>query len=109
MNLLASTKVSIYRGTSTDDWGDPVDNDTPHITGALGNLVIRSVKASTESSGMAQVVTYAVCRVRSNLDITCNDTLKDERTGKYWQIASIEEPQNPGINPDLRLNLIRVD
>lgn len=109
MNMLASTRVSIYRGTSTDDWGDPVDNDTPHITGAPASMVTRSVKASTESSGMPQQVTTAVCRVRSNLDITCNDTLKDEKTGKYWQIVSVENPQNPGMNPDLRLNLLRVE
>lgn len=109
MLMLATTRITVLRGQTTDEWGDPIDNNTVHVSGVLANIAIKTIKATTESSGMPQQVINAVCRVRSNLDITSNDLIIDEKTGESWQVVSTSRLQHPGMKPDLRLNLLRVE
>ncbi|WP_328937678.1 hypothetical protein OG288_15835 [Streptomyces tauricus] len=109
MNVLPTTRITVYRGTSTDDWGDESDNYSVHASGVPANMRIKQVKASTESSTLPQQMTTAVCRVRSNRDFNSNDIVLDEKTGDSWQVVSVEKPQHPGKRLDIRLNLLRVE
>lgn len=109
MFMLPTTTVTVYRGEGTDEYGDPIDLDIVHLSGVPANFSNLKVSAKTESSTMPQVLYTADCRVRAGLDINENDRLKDEKSGEYWQIVATSRPQNPAVQPELRLHLLRLN
>ena len=94
----ATTKVSILRGESTDEWGDPVDNDTIVASGVIASILEQKTWSSPEVS----------TQPRNNIEVLVNDRIKDERNNQTWIITNISPLQNPVVGQDKRIDLMFV-
>ncbi len=104
----ATTTVSIYRGQSTDDWGDPIDNDTPVASGVLASILEQKIYAQPEVTTQPHNYRYARLRVRKGIDVQTNDRIHDERLNQTWVITNISQYQNPVVGQDNRIDLMFV-
>jgi hypothetical protein len=107
MQAIATTRVSILRGTTTDTWGDEQDTDTALYTGIPASLIEQSRRVTTRDDPTPRIVRYAVARVPANTDVTDQDRLRDERTGATYIVDSVSAMTNPAIAVDRRLDLRR--
>ncbi len=107
MYALPTTTVSILRGTSLDEFGDPVDNDTPAASGIPCSLIEQTRTMTTPESPTPRVVRYTIGRIGSGTDILETDRLLDEVTGDKYIVQAVSRLGNPVIRPDYRLDLKR--
>jgi hypothetical protein len=101
----ATTTVTIYRGESTDEYGDPVDGDTVVSRHIPASILEQTVKAWTEVTTLPRAYRWAKMRVTHGMDIQQNDRVYDERTGDTWTIVQISNRANPVRGTDLRVDL----
>lgn len=107
MQAIATTKVSILRGTTTDAYGDEQDTDTPVSTGIPASLIEQTRRVTTRDDPTPRIVRYAVARVPANTDVTDQDRVLDERTGAKYIVDAVSGMTNPTIQVDRRLDLRR--
>lgn len=107
MLALATTTLTVYRGTTTDAYGDEQDTDTPIATGIPASLTEQSRLVTTRDDPTPRIVRYAVARVTAGTDITDQDRVKDERTGAVYIVDAASQMTNPAVASDLRLDLRR--
>ncbi|HEY9353679.1 MAG TPA: hypothetical protein VIP28_10525 [Nocardioides sp.] len=107
MLALATTTLTVYRGTTTDTYGDEQDTDTPVHTGIRASLTEQSRRVTTRDDPTPRIVRYAVARVTAGTDITDQDRLLDERTGAVYIVEAVSQMANPAVTADLRLDLRR--
>lgn len=103
----ATTTITIYRGQSTDEWGDPNDTNTIVGSGIPASLLEQSQYFRAEITTQPRNFRYARLRVDSSVDIQYNDRVKDEKTGWTWTIRNISDYQNPVRQQDTRVDLQR--
>jgi hypothetical protein len=107
MLALATTTVTVYRGTTTDAYGDEQDTDTPVHTGIPASIVEQSRRVTTRDDPTPRIVRYTVGRVTAGTDITDQDRLKDERTGAVYIVDAVSQMTSAAVAADLRLDLRR--
>jgi hypothetical protein len=103
----ATTTITIYRGQTTDEWGDPIDSSTIVGTGIVASLQEQSQYSRGEITTQPRTFRYARLRVDSSVDIQYNDRIKDEITGWIWTIRNLSNYQNPVRQQDTRADLQR--
>lgn len=108
MRAIANTKVSVLTGTSVDDWGDTVDNNTVAVSGIPASLVERSRLITTPEQPTPRVIRYTVGRLPGRTPVGPEDRIRDDRTGAIYAITAVTPPSGVGHQPDLRLDLKRV-
>lgn len=109
MTLLATTTVSVLTGQGTDDYGDPVDdNTTTAATGVEASIIEqrRTVFGPDDSQG--RIVRITTGRLRPGVDVQPGYRLRDERTGLLYAVNSVDQTQSPVGTPDQRMDLTRV-
>lgn len=104
----ATTKISIYRGTGTDDWGDDIALDTPVHTGVLASILEQKIYQTSEVTTQPHNYRYARLRVKNGTDVQKNDRILDERKNETWTILNISPLQNPVLGQDTRIDLMFV-
>lgn len=107
MLAVASTTIAVYRGTTTDGYGDERDTDTPVYTGVRASLTEQSRRVTTRDDPTPRIVRYAVGRVTAGTDITDQDRIRDERTGAVYIVDAVSSMNSPVVAADLRLDLRR--
>lgn len=107
MQAIATTTISVLRGTETDQFGDERDTNTPHATGIPASLTEQSRRVTTRENPTPRIVRYAVARVPARTDITDQDRVRDERTGAIYIVEATSQMANPAATPDIRLDLRR--
>lgn len=107
MQAIATTRISILRGTTTDAWGDDQDTDTPVHTGIPAALTEQSRRVTTRDDPTPRIVRSAIARVAADTDVTDQDRVRDERTGAVYIVDAVSSMANPAAVPDLRLDLRR--
>ncbi|WP_326779721.1 hypothetical protein OG481_02165 [Streptomyces longwoodensis] len=107
MQAVATTSLTILRGTTTDAYGDEQDTDTPKYTGIPASLVEQSRRVTTRDDPTPRIVHYAVSRVPAGTDVTDQDRVRDERTGAIYTVDAVSGMDNPALQVDRRLDLRR--
>src|SRR5690348_150577 len=99
MYSLATTTVSVLRGTSTDPvYGDTTATMTVVAAGIPASIIEdRNVKTTTPGNPTPRVTRGYSGIVGSAVDVTDRDRLKDERTGQIYVIVSVSQQALPGI------------
>lgn len=106
MNTVPNTKVSIYRGSTEDEYGDEVDLDTVLKAGIPASLIEgRPRQVESGTSGTPRVIRSATLRLVATTDIKRYDRVKDEATGQLWRVDAVGAIGNPAFTPDLRVDL----
>ena len=109
MIAAATTTVSILRGQTTDDWGDPIDSDTVAVSGVRASIIEINEDGYSEVTTVPRVVRKALGRVGSEVDVRTNDRIYDEVYNQTWIILALTRVQNPVCAMDTKLDLKRVD
>ncbi|MGW7726208.1 hypothetical protein ACWGJ6_23100 [Streptomyces canus] len=107
MQAIATTTISILRGTEEDEFGDERDTNTLHATGIPASLTEQSRRVTTRENPTPRIVRYAVARVPARTDITDQDRVRDERTGAIYIVEATSSMANPAATPDIRVDLRR--
>lgn len=107
MLAVATTTLTVLRGTTTDAYGDEQDTDTPVHTGIQASLTEQTRRVTTRDNPTPRIVRYAVARVTAGTDITDQDRVRDERTGATYIVDAVSQMANPAVAADLRLDLRR--
>lgn len=107
MYALPTTTVTILRGTSTDAFGDVVDNDTVAASGIPCSLIEQTRSMFTPDDPTPRVVRITTGRIGADADVVETDRIVDEVTGERYIILGVSRLGNPVMKADLRLDLKR--
>jgi Mg-chelatase subunit ChlD len=107
MQAIATTLLTVLRGTTTDAYGDDQDTDTVVQTSIPASLTEQSRRVTTRDNPTPRIVRYAVARVAAGTDIRDQDRVRDERTGAVYIVDAPSSMANPAMAVDLRLDLRR--
>ncbi len=108
MTFLANTTVAILRGTTTDGYGDELDdNGTPVATGIRASLVERTVTDLDRATGGTRQLRRITGRVASNVDVREGDRIRDERTNAIYAVDTLSHPEGFNHVSSIRLDLDR--
>jgi hypothetical protein len=107
MQAIATTRLTILRGTATDDFGDAADTDTVIARSVPASLTEQSRRVTTRDDPTPRVIRYAIARVPAGTDVTDQDRVRDERTGAVYVVDSTSGMANPALRVDIRLDLRR--
>lgn len=107
MLALATTTISVLRGTATDAYGDEQDTDTVVYSGIPAAITEQSRRVTTRDDPTPRIVRYPVGRVTAGTDIQDQDRIRDDRTGAVYIVDAVSQMANPAVAADLRLDLRR--
>jgi hypothetical protein len=102
---LATTTLTVMRGTNVNEWGDRTNVGIPLYEGIPAGLVESAKQVFDRASQRHQVVRTTTCVVPDWADILSTDTLMDETTGNYYMIESVTMQPSLGLPPDKLLTL----
>jgi hypothetical protein len=108
---LASHRVSILRATTTNNYGDVIDDDsaTPVATGVLAALAVTNTTRHNPATQDIRTIRSISGAVQSDIDVRETDRLLDEGTGSIYVVESVTQPLGPGFAGNLELVLTRVN
>jgi hypothetical protein len=106
--FLATTTVSVLRGTSTDEFNDEVDNDTIAASGIPASIMEQTRRVFTQDSQQPRIIRYITGRVPSTTLVEVGDRVRDEATDLVYAIDAMSQPGSPVHTADIRLDLKRV-
>lgn len=110
MYAIATCSISILRGTATDlVYGDTYDTEQVIATGIPASIIERNQKITTPGNATPRVVRAIDGLVGSNIDITDNDRIRDERTGQVYVVVAVINSALPGMASDTQLELRRTN
>lgn len=107
MLALATTTISVLRGTTTDAYGDEQDTATVVHSGIPAALTEQTRRVTTRDDPTPRIVRYAVGRVTAGTDITDQDRIRDDKTGAVYIVDAVSSMNSPAVAADLRLDLRR--
>ncbi|QQM45198.1 hypothetical protein [Streptomyces liliifuscus] len=107
MLALATTTVSVLRGSSTDAFGDETDTSTVLKAGIAASLIESTRTAMEPVSGTPRIIRTHVARLPATTDVTEDDRIKDERTNEIYIVVSVTKNSNPVLAQPLRVDLKR--
>ena len=108
MYALATTKITILRGTTTDDVGDIVDTGEVYKTGIIAALIEKGHQTWDAATQQRRTVRTIHLTLPSGTDIRSTDQVRDEETGLVYAVVDVTQPGAVGIVPDLDVELRRV-
>lgn len=107
--MIATTTVSLYRGTIKDAYQDTVDdNDIPKWSNVPASIIERSRKVFVPAENRIQTVRYLTVRVRANTDVVAGDRMKDEQTEEFYSVDAVHQVQSVGYTADIVLDCRKV-
>lgn len=104
-----NTRVNVFRGTTTDPYGDPVDaNTTPVLTSQPCALQESLQRTTNPSAGNEAFVETVTLRFRPLTDVREGDRAVDVTTGYIYLVDSISRPLPLAQNADVRCAATRI-
>ena len=86
MYALATTTVSILRGTTRNYAGDEVDGFDVHQSGIIAALIEKPATTWDDATQQRRTVRRISCTLPSDTQILGFDRILDERTGHVYSI-----------------------
>lgn len=107
MQAIATTQLTVLRGTATDAYGDEQDTDTPVAVNIPASLTEQSRRVTTRDDPTPRIIRTAIARVPAGTDIRDQDRVRDQRTGAVYIVDAPSSMTSPALAVDLRLDLRR--
>lgn len=107
MQAIATTRLTVLRGTTVDAYGDEQDTDTAVAVSVPASLTEQSRRVTTRDDPVPRIIRYTIARVSAGTDIRDQDRVRDERTGVVYIVDAPSSMANPVLAVDLRLDLRR--
>ena len=107
MQGLATTQVSVLRGTVVDDYGDLVDGTMAAYTGIPAAIVESAKTVMDPASQVPRTIRAITCVMPGWADVLNSDRIQDP-AGRIYEIESVEAQPTLGYPADMILTLRRV-
>jgi hypothetical protein len=105
----ANTSCAILRGTTSNQYGDEIDSNTPFISGLPITLIETGKSVQDPSTPTPRTIRQIYANVPEWAGIVDTDRLLDERTGDVYIIISVTKPPTIiGAPVDTVLGLKRI-
>ncbi|MEV4604807.1 hypothetical protein AB0K15_46590 [Amycolatopsis sp. NPDC049253] len=109
MWAFATCRASIFRGTTPDEYGDPVPNNlTPSASGVLFAVDERGARVWDPATQTPRVVRVVAGTVPSTTDVLTGDRIRDDTNGVLYLVQNVTRPRAAGRVPDTVLELKRI-
>lgn len=108
MSFLATTTISVLRGTAADRYGDEVDTDTVVASRIPASILEKPVTGARPASGRTDTPRGYFLRVWRVFAFQQGDRVRDERTGEIYAVTTKAPATNPVGLGSTRLDLQRV-
>jgi hypothetical protein len=113
MYTVASTTVSILRGTTYDDQGDVEDSGSLIATGVLAQINAQrvatyGVKTYEPGTPVPSTVRLFEGVFPSGTDVENTDQIRDERSGRVYEVVAVIDTLWEYLQPDLNAVLKRI-
>lgn len=110
MYALASNLVSILRGTTTNQWGDQIDdpNAAEIAVGIPACIEVTNTNAFDPATQQIRTIRTISGSIQSDIDVRETDRLRDDTTGVVWIVEQVTQRGGPGFVGDLDLVLKQV-
>lgn len=108
MSFLATTTISVLRGTAEDRYGDEVDTDTVVASRIPASILEKPVTGARPASGRKDTPRTYFLRVWRTFTFQQGDRVRDERTGYVYAVTTLAPVTNPVGLGSTRLDLQRV-
>ena len=101
--------MNVFRGQSTDDYGDPVDaNTVPVLTSRPCALVESLQRTTNPSAGNEAFVETVTLRFRPGTDVREGDRAVDTTTGYIYLLDTVSKPHRLAWAADVRCSATRL-
>lgn len=106
-----NTYCSILRTDEgeTDEFGDPVDNETVAASGIPISIIHKEVSQFLPVEHRKTVYNDYVARLRADIEVKSTDRIKDERTGNIFMVEGVFYTNSPLWASATRLELRKLD
>lgn len=108
MYQVATTSVSVLRGTTTNAFGDVLDTGAVHQSGIPAYLNETTAVIYDQVAQTPRVVRTTTCILPFGTDVLETDQVKDEQTATIYMVEAVTTPHIPGRAYDLNLVLKNV-
>lgn len=108
MSFLATTTVTVLRGTAVNEFGDEIDTDTVVDDNIPASILERPVTGGRPASGRKDTPRTYVLRMWKQVELQQNDRIRDERTGRTYYVTTDAPSTNPVGLGSTRADLQRV-
>lgn len=91
MTFIATEKVAVMRGTSTDALGNEIDSEevVDGLDAVFVSIIEKSRRVYLPESSELRTVRYGVGRATPGTDIRQGDRLRSARTGRTWIVNEV--------------------
>ncbi|RPE39747.1 hypothetical protein EDD90_2764 [Streptomyces sp. Ag109_O5-1] len=100
-------RITIMRGTRVNAYGDESDVGAPLYVGVQAALAETTQTSYDSASQRQQIIRGITCKVPAWVDVVTTDTIKDEATGLFYMIESIQAAPGPGYYPAEKILTLR--
>jgi hypothetical protein len=105
----ATTSVTIFRGTTENQFGDAVDQNLVHMAGVPAILTETGRRIEDPSSPTPRTIRAIECHVPPWTGVLNTDRIYDEQTGDTYIVQGVTRPPTLiGAPPDTLLQLKRI-
>lgn len=104
----ANALISVLRGTTTDGYGDTLDDMQPLYQGIAATLVETAQVVQDPDTQTPRVVRAITALVPLWLGVQTTDRVQDQGGNVYIVVDVITQPSITGATPDSKLILRRV-
>jgi hypothetical protein len=109
MIAMATGLFTVYRGETTNGFGDTVDLDVAQATGVPMAIMPATQASTRHANDRQQRVLYYRGRCASTVDVQLGDRLANEaNTTVVYLVTNIHQALNPIMSQDTALDLERV-
>ena len=91
--------ITIMRGTAANPYGDLSDVGIPIYSGIQAALAETEQTVFDAATQRQQIIRAVTCIVPNWVDVVTTDTIRDEFTGLYYMIESIQAQPGIGYYP----------
>lgn len=108
MRSVATTTVTILRGETTSELGDPTAADTRVADRVPFSIMEQTRKTTRRADDRPQTVIYFTGRCSARVDVRQEDRVQDESTGTIYLVTAVSRVASPITTNDTRCDLERV-
>lgn len=99
----------MFRGDATDEYGDPVNENTIPVLTSKPCALVESLQQTTNpSAGNEAFVETVTLRFRPGTDVREGDRAVDTRTGYIYLVDTVSRPQALAWLADVRCGATRL-
>jgi hypothetical protein len=107
--FIPTTRVNVFRGDTTDEYGDPVNANTVPVLTSRPCALVESLQQTTNpSAGDEAFVETVTIRFRPGTDVREGDRAVDTATGYIYLVDTVSKPSRLAWLADVRCSATRL-